>query len=148
MSNKHIYQSNYLLIKNKTTMLRKKIPAFMIALTITAGALANPLLKPYKTPHETVPFNEIKIEHFMPAFEEAMKVHKAEIDAIIDNPKAPTFENTIVALDKSGKLMSKVSAPFSGGGGSHGGYPGRGTELSGGSGKGRSPETDGKHMSM
>ena len=93
-------------------MLQKKIPAFMIALTITAGALANPLLKPYKTPHETVPFNEIKIEHFMPAFEEAMKVHKAEIDAIIDNPKAPTFENTIVALDKSGKLMSKVSAPF------------------------------------
>lgn len=93
-------------------MLRKKIPAFMIALTITAGTLANPLLKPYKTPHETVPFNEIKIEHFMPAFEEAMKVHKAEIDAIIDNPKTPTFENTIVALDKSGKLMSKVSAPF------------------------------------
>ena len=94
-------------------MLRKKIIVCMTALTVIIGAVsANPLLKPYKTPHETVPFNEIKIEHFMPAFEEAMKVHKAEIDAVVNNPKAPTFENTIVALDKSGRLLSKVSAPF------------------------------------
>ena len=85
----------------------------MTALTVTAGTVsANPLLKPYKTPHETVPFNEIKTEHFAPAFEEAMKVHKAEIDEIANNPKKPTFENTIEALDKSGRLLPKVSAPF------------------------------------
>lgn len=94
-------------------MLRKKIFLFMTALTVAAGInAANPLLREYKTPHQTVPFNEIKIEHFMPAFDEAMKVNKAEIDAIVNNPKAPTFENTIAALDKSGRLMSKVAAPF------------------------------------
>ena len=94
-------------------MLRKKIIVCMTALTLTAGAFAaNPLLQTYKTPHQTVPFNEIKLEHFMPAFDQAMNVNKAEIDAIINNPKAPTFENTIVALDKSGRLLSQVSAPF------------------------------------
>lgn len=85
----------------------------MTVTALTAGVFAaNPLLRTYKTPHETVPFNELKIEHFMPAFEEAMKVHTAEVDAIINNPKAPTFQNTIVALENSGRLMSKVSAPF------------------------------------
>ncbi|NLO71282.1 MAG: M3 family metallopeptidase [Porphyromonadaceae bacterium] len=85
----------------------------MTVTALTAGVFAaNPLLRTYKTPHKTVPFNELKIEHFMPAFEEAMKVHTAEVDAIINNPKAPTFQNTIVALENSGRLMSKVSAPF------------------------------------
>ncbi|MHB9055307.1 MAG: M3 family metallopeptidase [Paludibacteraceae bacterium] len=85
----------------------------MTALTVTTGLFAtNPLLDTYKTPHQTVPFEKIKTEHFMPAFEEAMKQNKAEIDVIVNNTQPPTFENTIVAQDKAGRLLSKVSSPF------------------------------------
>lgn len=85
----------------------------MTAIAVSAAAFAaNPLLREYKTPHQTIPFDEIKTVHFLPAFDEAMKQHKAEVDAIINNPKSPTFENTIAALDNSGKLLSKVASPF------------------------------------
>ena len=80
-----------------------------VAITVMAG---NPFFETYKTPHETIPFNEIKTEHFFPAFEEAMKQHTLEVDAIISNSEAPTFENTIVALERSGSLLTKVSSPF------------------------------------
>ena len=94
-------------------MKNLKITLFMSALIVAATALAgNPLLESYKTPHQTIPFNELKNEHYFPAFQEAMKQHSAEIDAIVTNPQAPTFENTIVALEKSGSLMTKVSSPF------------------------------------
>ena len=72
----------------------------------------NPFFETYKTPHETIPFNEIKTEHFFPAIEEAMKQHTFEVDTIINNSEAPTFENTIVALERSGSLLTKVSSPF------------------------------------
>ena len=72
----------------------------------------NPFFETYKTPHETIPFNEIKTEHFFPAFEEAMKQHTIEVDTIINNSEIPTFENTIVALERSGSLLTKVSSPF------------------------------------
>ena len=85
----------------------------MTALSVTGTALAeNPLLETYKTPHQTIPFNKIKTEHYFPAFKEAMKQHSLEVDAIITNPQAPTFENTIVALESTGKLLNKVSSPF------------------------------------
>jgi len=85
----------------------------MSALSAAASVLAgNPFFETYKTPHQTIPFNEIKNEHYFPAFQEAMKQHSAEVDAIINNPQAPTFENTIVALEKSGALLNKVSSPF------------------------------------
>ena len=94
-------------------MIKKKIIVCMTALTITAGVFAaNPLLQPYKTPYQTVPFDEIKTEHFKPAFLEAMKQNKAEIEALVNNPKPATFENTIVALDKAGRLLARVSSPF------------------------------------
>jgi len=80
-----------------------------VATTVLAG---NPLLETYKTPHQTIPFNEIKTEHYLPAFEEAMKQHNKEVDLIINNVEAPSFENTIVALERSGTLLSKVSSPF------------------------------------
>lgn len=80
--------------------------------SVVAIQAVNPLLEPYKTPHQTIPFGEIKNEHYMPAFQEAMKQHSAEIDAIINNTAAPTFENTIEALDKAGRLLSKVGSPF------------------------------------
>ena len=73
---------------------------------------ANPLLKPWQTPFETPPFAEIEPEHFLPAFEQAFADHAAEIAAISHDPAAPDFANTITALERSGKLLSKVSAVF------------------------------------
>ncbi len=73
---------------------------------------ANPLLQPWQTPFETPPFAEIVPEHFLPAFEQAFADHSAEIAAITHDPAAPDFANTITALERSGKLLSRVSAVF------------------------------------
>ena len=73
----------------------------------------NPFFEEYSTPYGSVPFDEIKVEHFMPAFQEGMKQQTAEIEAIVNNPEAPTFENTIEAMENSGQLLSKVSYVFS-----------------------------------
>src|SRR3954465_3022988 len=76
------------------------------------AALDNPLLKPWATPFETPPFAEIEPKHFLPAFEQAFADHAAEIAAITHDPAAPDFDNTITALERSAKLLSKVSAVF------------------------------------
>src|SRR3954453_8545204 len=73
---------------------------------------ANPLLTPWQTPVETPPFAEIEPEHFLPAFEQAFADHAAEIAAISHDPTLPDFANTITALERSGKLLAKVSAVF------------------------------------
>src|SRR5260370_39428281 len=73
---------------------------------------SNPLLKAWQTPFEAPPFAEIVPEHFMPAFEQAFADHAAEIAAITHDPSAPDLANTITALERSGKLLSKVSAVF------------------------------------
>ncbi|GKQ51955.1 M3 family metallopeptidase [Bradyrhizobium sp. Ce-3] len=73
---------------------------------------ANPLLKAWQTPLETPPFAEIKPEHFLPAFEQAFADHSAEVAAITHDPALPDFDNTVTALERSGKLLSKVSAVF------------------------------------
>lgn len=89
--------------------------SFLLMTAITLSSLAsagNPLLEKYNTPYETVPFDKIKTEHYMPAFEQGMKEHIKEIEAIVSNSKPATFENTIVALEKSGALLEKVSSPF------------------------------------
>ena len=72
----------------------------------------NPLLKTWTTPFQVPPFQEIKPEHFLPAIKEALAEQRKEIDAIVNNPQPPTFENTIVALDQSGELLSKVQGVF------------------------------------
>lgn len=72
----------------------------------------NPFLKTWDTPFGTIPFDEIKIEHYMPAFEEGMKVQNEEIDAIIKNKEKANFKNTIEAIDYSGELLAKVSGVF------------------------------------
>jgi peptidyl-dipeptidase Dcp len=79
---------------------------------IIAQARENPLVKAWQTPFETPPFAEIKPEHFLPAFEQAFADHSAEIGAITLDPAAPDFANTITALERAGKLLSKVSAVF------------------------------------
>src|SRR4051794_15662809 len=82
------------------------------AKTAPSNTQENPLLKPWQTPFETPPFEAIKPEHFLPAFEQAFAPHTAEVAAITHDPAVPDFANTITALERSGKLLSKVSAVF------------------------------------
>src|SRR5271154_1762338 len=77
-----------------------------------APAQANPLLVAWQAPFETPPFSEIAPEHFIPAFEQAFVDHAGEITAITHDPSAPDFANTITALERSGKLLAKVSSVF------------------------------------
>lgn len=72
----------------------------------------NPFFTAYGTPFETAVFDKIRNEHFMPAFQQGVKVHEAEIAAIVANPDTPDFENTIVALDRTGDLLMSVSNVF------------------------------------
>ena len=60
----------------------------------------NPFLNIFKTPFNTIPFDEIKVEHYMPALEEGIKQGLAEIDSIVNNKDLPTFANTIETLEK------------------------------------------------
>jgi peptidyl-dipeptidase Dcp len=102
-----------------------KIKFFIMALTavaITACSKpeaaveenANPLLNyaNWTTPHGTYPFNEIHAADYMPAFEEAFRQGRADIDAIVRNPEEPSFENTIEALDRAGHTLSMVAGCF------------------------------------
>ncbi|UCE07220.1 MAG: M3 family metallopeptidase [bacterium] len=72
----------------------------------------NPFFTEWKTPFQTPPFEKIKEQHYMPAFEEGMKQQQQEIEAIVNNPEAPAFENTIEAMEKSGALLTKVDNVF------------------------------------
>lgn len=72
----------------------------------------NPFFKNYNTPFGTPPFNEIKTEHYEPAFEEAIRQLESEVQIIANNSQPATFENTIVALERSGDLLNKVSSAF------------------------------------
>ncbi len=79
------------------------------SMTLSAG---NPFFSKYRTPHETAPFEKIKLEHYMPAFEKGIADGQKEINAIVMQRSVPTFENTIVALENSGKLLDNVSNVF------------------------------------
>ena len=76
------------------------------------AALSNPFFTEYSTPFRTPPFQLIKFEHYMPAFMKGMEEQKKEIDAIVNNPDRPTFQNTIEAVERSGALLDKVNAVF------------------------------------
>ncbi len=66
----------------------------------------------YGTPHETFPFDKVKLDDYLPAVKEAIRLHDEEIDAIVKNPEAPTFENTIVALERSGAFLNRIQYVF------------------------------------
>lgn len=72
----------------------------------------NPLLSVFDTPYTTAPFSKIKNEHFLPAFEEGIRLAKADIDAIANSTDEPTFENTIEALEFSGTILERISSIF------------------------------------
>ncbi len=87
------------------------------ALVLAAGCkdkknMENPFFAAWGTPYEIPDFGRIKTDHYMPAFEEGMRQQKAEIDAIVNNPEAPTFENTVLAYEYSGQLLQEVSMVF------------------------------------
>ena len=72
----------------------------------------NPLLAEWDTPHATPPFDKISISDYEPAFETAIAVSRAEVDAIVNNPAKPSFNNTILALEKQGELLDRISSVF------------------------------------
>ncbi len=72
----------------------------------------NVFFQEFKTPHQTIPFDKIKLSDYLPAMREGFKRHNEEIDAIVNNPEEPTFENTIVALERSGSFLSCVQSAF------------------------------------
>jgi len=99
---------------NKATIL-----SATLAFGLTTGQQAfsqtstmNPFFKAYTTPYQVPPFDLIKNEHFKPAILEGIKQHEAEINAIANSSAKPTFENTIVAMDKAGALLTRVSSVF------------------------------------
>ena len=94
--------------------MRKMIYLFPLVILYFACNVQpeNPFLVEWDTPFETPPFNEIKNEHFLPAFKETMKMEMDEINAIANNPEPPTFKNTIEAYEKSGEYLSRVSRVF------------------------------------
>ena len=73
---------------------------------------SNPLLAEWNTPHQTPPFSEIELSDYEPAFDAAIACSHAEIDAIVANPSKPTFGNTIVALERHGALLDRISGNF------------------------------------
>lgn len=77
-----------------------------------SNSMENPFFTEWNTPFGVPPFDEIKVEHYVPAVKEGIKQQEAEIAAIVASTDAPTFKNTILAFDKSGALLTKVNSVF------------------------------------
>ncbi len=93
----------------------KKLNLLLIIMAIITGCTSgneNPFFKPFETEHGTPPFHLIKMEHYEPAFDEAIKQHQAEVDAIVANEETATFANTIEAMEYAGAMMDRVSSVF------------------------------------
>ncbi len=96
----------------------KRIPLFLSILLMTVSCKSgtqtgeNPFFSAWETPYGVPPFDRIAPEHFMPAFERAMSLHDAEIEAIVSNNDEPTFENVIAAYDKSGLALEQAGLVF------------------------------------
>jgi len=101
----------------------RKLTIVFVGLVLSLGSAAqknenqvnkdNPFFREYKTPFQVPPFDEIKLEHFLPAIEAGIVQHNLEIEAIIESSETPDFKNTILPFDNSGELLSKVSRVFS-----------------------------------
>ena len=86
--------------------------AFAVSPAVAALDAANPFARPSGLPLQYPPFDKIKDAHFVPAFEEGMREHLREAEAIAANPAAPTFDNTLAAMERSGRLLARVEATF------------------------------------
>jgi peptidyl-dipeptidase Dcp len=97
--------------------MKKTLILILLAIVFIPGCKKsvksdNPFFNTYNTPFEVPPFEKIKAAHYMPAYLKGFEEQKKEIKTIINNPKEPTFENTIKELEYSGELLSKVSRVF------------------------------------
>ncbi|MCR5013289.1 MAG: M3 family metallopeptidase [Bacteroidales bacterium] len=102
-------------------MIKKLIPVIALSVMTLASCtnnkntketVENPFLTEYTTPFKVVPFDKVKTEHYMPAFEAGMKEQLEEIDAIVGNAETPSFQNVILPYDKSGETLDRVSSVF------------------------------------
>ena len=94
-------------------MTMKPVIILLAVLALFASrASANPFFSEWDTPFAVPPFDKIKLEHYQPAFDEGMRLHEKEIAAIIENTDAPTFANTIEAMDRGGDMLDRVSHVF------------------------------------
>jgi peptidyl-dipeptidase Dcp len=86
--------------------------AAIAVLSTGAKRPTNPFFSPWDTPFGVPPFDQIQLEHYQPAFDQAMQQQKQEVDAIVGQRSAPTFRNTVEALERSGQLLDSVSNVF------------------------------------
>ena len=93
-------------------MFKKIVAAGLVLASLCSCKMENPLLVESTAPYGAPMFDKIKTEHYLPAFEQAIAEGKAEIDAIVNNPEAPTFENTIEAMEYAGGTLTKVAGIF------------------------------------
>jgi peptidyl-dipeptidase Dcp len=113
-------QKNHQIFNNMAKKLINMIALSVITLASctsnnepkTETETPNPFLTEYTTPFQVPPFDQIKNEHYMPAFEAGIAEQQAEVEAIVNNEEVPSFENTILPLDKSGKILNRVSNVF------------------------------------
>ena len=96
----------------KSFLIILALGAFMMSCTQKAADNANPLLAEWDNEYNVPLFDQIELEHFIPAFEEAMKQHKAEMEAILSNTEEPTYENTVEASYYAGEALNKVLSVF------------------------------------
>jgi len=89
------------------------LSAFQITAVSAADPVDNPLLKESTLPYHLPPFDQIKDEHFVPAMEAGMRDQLKEVDAVANNPEKPTFENTVVALERTGRSLDRAERTFS-----------------------------------
>ena len=89
--------------------MKRIITAALTAL-LMASCAPNPFLSEWDTPYGIPAFDKIKNSHYLPAVKKGIALHDAEIEAIVSNPEAPTFENTVVAFDRSGDVLARVTA--------------------------------------
>jgi peptidyl-dipeptidase Dcp len=99
-------------MKNQILLLTVIVISMMTACKNEKKMKVNPFVAEYSTPFQVPPFDKIDTTDFLPAFIEGIKQHDAEILAITDNAAEPTFENTILPFDKSGKMLTRVSKVF------------------------------------
>jgi len=92
-------------------MVRRILPLTLVVI-MCAACHQNPFFQQWDTPYGTAPFSKISEKDYLPAFKEGIRQQKADIEAIISNPEAPTFENTVAAFDRSGALLAKVEGVF------------------------------------
>ncbi len=96
----------------KTLMIAATMSCLFCACSQKDDQTSNPFLTEFQTPYATPDFDKIRFEHYEPAFRKGIEQQNNEIRAIVQNPNAPTFENTVVALDNSGETLSRVSDVF------------------------------------